>query len=170
MADPITIGVMAGIAIAGSIASATVQGVAAKNAAKAQSDAAKAEGRMRRAEGKQNARQMRKAHSRELASQFVRFGVAGVDASSGTSLDVLAANAGEFELDAITKERFGSNAFELASHKASSARRAGKLGVASAAIGGLAESAQAGLSGYSAHQATKGSMPSSSSQAPRPTR
>lgn len=76
-------------------------------------EAARQTGKLEKAEADQNARQMRKNQARIMAAQRVAFGRSGVRLE-GTPLDVLAENAGEYELDAVTRERYGLNAKRLA--------------------------------------------------------
>jgi len=116
----------------------TLQADAQYKAAKAQADAAKAEGKIRQAEANQNARQMRMNHQRILAAQRVAVAHGGVVAE-GTALDVLASNAGEFELDAVTRERYGANAKSLANAAAKNYIQQGQYGIATSVIGGVTD-------------------------------
>lgn len=153
------------VLVVGIIGTAVVQGIQAENEAQAMSDAAKAEGLLRKAESDQNARQMRKSHSRTLAEQRVMFGKLGVNASQGTPLDVLAENAGEFELDAVTRERFGQNALEMGLSTARNAQEQGRLKKIGIAFGALSGVATAGLL-HSAQPAPTTTGPTTTVQSP----
>lgn len=111
----------------------TLQADAAHKAAEAQADAEKAKGRIELAEAKQNARQMRRNHSRILAAQRVAFGKGGL-LLEGTTLDVLAENAGEYELDAVTRERYGKNALNLARSAAAGYKMEARYAAAGAGV------------------------------------
>lgn len=132
-----------------SIASSITTGVQQAQAAQAASDAAKADAKLQAAEAQQSARQLRKEHSRELALQRVRFGKAGVIAAVGTPLDVLAENAGEFEIEARAVERFGKNVLAFGESAASNFRRQGQLAVAGTSLAGAARAASIAAGGFS---------------------
>lgn len=127
------------------IANTAVTAVAQENIAQAASDAAKQDAKLRAAEGEQTARQMRKAHSRELALQRVRFGRAGVIAAVGTPLDVISENAGELELEARAVERFGSNVLAFGKSAASSFSEQGKFAVAGTSLAGASKAASTSI-------------------------
>ncbi len=133
------------LSLIASIVSTSLQAASQAQQAQAASDSAKADAKLKQAEAEQTARQMRKEHSRQLAIQRVRFGKAGVIAAVGTPLDVLSANAGEFEIEAMAVQRFGKNVLAFGKSAASSFSQQGKLAVAGTTIAGVGKAAAIGV-------------------------
>lgn len=136
------------ILLAAIIASTVVTAVGQEQAAQAAADAAKADAKLQAAEAQQSARQLRKEHARQLALQRVRFGKAGVIAAVGTPLDVLAENAGEFEIEARAVERFGRNVLAFGESAAANFRKQGQLAVAGTSVAGVAKAASVAVGGF----------------------
>lgn len=126
----------AGATIGGGIA----QGRAVQDAASAQAQAGLYNARLAEEEARSRAEYVRRQGHRELTSRFVEMSAGGVRVQ-GTPLQVLADRAYEIEREATNAEIEGRNTARLDRSQAQGIRRAGKVQVRNALIGGLGQAA-----------------------------
>ncbi len=126
MCDPT--GGFATAAIVGSVFSAgasIAEGVGQRKLASAQARADDEQGRAELMASAERARRIRMQGQKLLAEQRVQYANSGVEAGSGSALEVGKADAAEIELDALTELYGGQSRKKALNQQASFARSAG---------------------------------------------
>lgn len=127
--------ILSGVAIGAPIAGGLQQASGIRQQARAEGAAASFNAKQSREQGAAEAARIRRAGRRELARQRLRVGASGVRLE-GSPLELIAANAAEVEREAMNAQIAGANNAALDEARGKNAKRAGRVGAASALLSG----------------------------------
>ncbi len=138
------------IAVIATVASAITAGIQAEEAADAQSKAYKARSKALSKKGYADEARLRRLKQIRLRKMEEQVGISGVRGDVGTPVDLFLDTAAQFNKDELNARLNGIFASEEANAAGKNFGRAGKLGVAGAAIGGVSGAASSTVLGAGA--------------------